>query len=68
MSDWYLGSFGSFRVQRADPDAWLREWASVEFRESLGWLEWLFDEYRLQAKLEALADDDGMPVEHARWH
>jgi hypothetical protein len=56
----HLGLLGGFRVVRADPDTWLREWARTELREGIDWLR---DEFRLRARLEAQADDDGMPAE-----
>ena len=55
----------SFKVQ-TDPNAFLRHWAHRELTEGL---EWLTDEFRLEAKELARADDDGMrqvsePDEH----
>lgn len=44
---------------RSDPNAFLRHWADRELRENIGWLR---DEFAHQAKLEAIADDDGMPA------
>lgn len=40
-----------------NPNAFLQMWADRELREGMAWL---CDEFRLQARLEAVADDDGM--------
>lgn len=50
-----LWGFG-FKVQH-NPNAFLQMWADRELREGMAWLR---DEFRLMARLEALADDDGM--------
>jgi hypothetical protein len=53
-----LDLFYGFKVQH-NPNAFLQYWADRELREGMAWLR---DEFRLQARLDALADDDGMPA------
>jgi len=55
---WYTLFMPASRLER-DPNSFLRDFVQRELEEGL---PWMCNELRLEERLKALADDDGMPA------